>query len=219
MIRLWCEFIGLYVALPVALAGVRLAYGAFPVLPILWVAALPAAVCLARRYGWGRREFFGLGLSRGQAARMAFRLALAGAVLTGGLLLVAPGLFLELPRRDPRLWALVMAAYPVLSVYPQGILYRGLFFARYAALFPGGRSGIAAGAAVFCLAHLLFANVWALALTLAGGVLFVRTHRATGSMLAADVEHAVCGQMVFTCGWGRFLYHGVTRLVEGGAPF
>jgi hypothetical protein len=215
MVRLWCEFIGLYVLLPVALAGARQAFGTFPVLPVLWVAAHPAALCLVRRHGWGRRELFGFNLSRAQAARMAVRLVLAAALLAGGILVAAPDLFLELPRRDPRLWALIMVAYPVLSVYPQGVLYRGLYFARYASLFRSERGRILAGAAVFSLAHLVFANVWALALTLAGGLLFCRTHRETGSMLASDLEHAVCGQLVFTCGWGRFLYHGITRLAEG----
>ena len=214
MIRLWCEFAGLYVVLPVVLVAVRLMNGAFPVLPVLWVAACPAAVYLARRHGWGRRAFIGFDVSRAQAARMASRLALAAALLAGGILVLSPEFLLELPRRNLRLWALVMAAYPVLSVYPQGILYRGLYFARYAALFRSERAKILAGAVVFCLAHLVFMNVWALALTLAGGVLFNRTYRRTGSMLASDVEHAVCGQLVFTLGWGRYLYHGVTRLAS-----
>ena len=214
MVRLWCEFIGLYVLLPVMLLAMRLAGGAFPVLPVLWVAALPAAVYLMRRHGWGRQELLGINLSHAQVTGMAIRLALAAALLAGGILLVEPDAFLEFPRRSLGMWALVMVAYPVLSVYPQGVLYRGLYFARYAALFPGERAKILAGAAVFCLAHLVFANVWALALTLAGGMLFNRTYRRTGSMLASDVEHAVCGQLVFTCGWGRFLYHGTARLVE-----
>ena len=214
MIRLWCEFVGLYVLLPVALVAVRLVNGAFPVLPVLWVAACPAAFYLARRHGWGRREWFGLGLSRTQVAGMAARLSLAAALLAGGILLLEPGYFLELPRRNLGLWAVIMMAYPVLSVYPQGVLYRGFFFARYAVLFPGEQAKILAGAVVFCLAHLVFMNVWALALTLVGGVLFNRTYRRTGSMLASDAEHAVCGQLVFTCGWGRFLYHGTARIVD-----
>jgi membrane protease YdiL (CAAX protease family) len=98
---------------------------------------------------------------------------------------------------------LVMVCYPLLSVYPQGILYRGLFYARYADLFRSERGAWVAGAAAFSLAHLVFANVWAVGLTFAGGLLFNRTYRKTGSLLASDVEHAVCGQWVFTFGWGR----------------
>ncbi len=212
--RLWLEFALLYVALPVALLAVRRMGGAFPVLPVLWIAAYPAAYYLVRRHGWGAKELLGFSLTRPQAAHLALRLAVAAAVLAGGILLVAPEQFLELPRRSTKLWALVMAAYPLLSVYPQGLLYRGLFFARYARLFRSERGARLGATLVFGLAHVVFANVWAVALTLIGGFFISRTYRKTGSLLASDFEHALYGQLVFTTGWGRFLYHGTTRLLE-----
>ena len=215
MVRLWIEFVGLYVALPLALLGLRRAGLSFPVLPVLWLAAYPAARFLVRRRGWGRAELWRLSLTRAQAGRLAVRLAVAAAALTGGILLAAPSRFLELPRRDPGLWALVMALYPVLSVYPQGILYRGLYYARYAALFRGERAQWLAGAAAFSLAHAVFANGWALGLTFLGGLLINRAYRKSGSLMAANLEHAVYGQLVFTCGWGRFLYDGTLRLLGG----
>ena len=214
MLRLWLEFFLLYVVLPVALLAARRLGGAFPVLPVLWVAAYPAARYLVARHGWGAKELLGFSLTRRQAARLAMRLAAAAAVLAGGILLAAPGRFAELPRTNLRLWALVMVFYPLLSVYPQGILYRGLFYARYARLFRSERGAWLAGSAVFCLAHLVFANGWALALTLAGGLVINRTYRETRSLLVSDLEHAAYGQLVFTTGWGRFLYHGTVRLFE-----
>jgi hypothetical protein len=213
--RLWLEFLGLYVALPALLLAVRLFHVPVPVLPVLWVAACLAARYLVARHGWGTRELLGFALTRRQAAHLFLRAALAAAVLTGGILLVAPEQVFELPRRNPQLWGLVMVFYPLVSVYPQGVLYRGLFFARYARLFRTERSAWLAGAVVFSLAHLVFANVWAVALTLVGGLLINRTYRATGSLMAANLEHAVYGQLVFTCGWGRYLYHGTVRLLEG----
>lgn len=216
MIRLWVEFVALYLMLPASLLGVRLARGyTVPVLPVLWLAACPAAVWLVSRAGWGTRELIGFSMTRAQVRRLIVRLLAAAAVLSGGLLLVAPDQLLELPRRSPRLWALVMVCYPLLSVYPQGILYRGLFYARYACLFRGERMQLLAGAVVFSLAHLLFANGWALALTFAGGLLINRTYRKSGSLMVSDLEHSVYGQIVFTCGWGRFLYHGTTRFLAG----
>lgn len=214
MVRLWLEFIALYVALPAALLALRQAEGPFPVLPVLWAAALPAGVYLVVRQGWGRRELIGFAWPSGTGGRLLLRLALAAALLFGGLWLLEPALFLELPRRSPGLWALVMLLYPVLSVYPQGLLYRGLFFARYARLFGGARAQELAAAAAFCLAHLVFANVWAVALTFGGGVLLARTYRATGSLMASNIEHAAYGQLLFTAGWGRYLYHGTLRLLE-----
>jgi hypothetical protein len=216
MVRLWIEFVSLYVALPVALLAARRLGLCVPVLPVLWVAAFLAARCLVKRYAWGARELAGLSLTRAQAARLALRLAAGAAVLTAGIVWVAPEQLFELPRHSPRVWALVMVFYPVLSVYPQGILYRGLFYARYAALFRSERGAWLAGALAFSLAHLVFANVWAVALTFAGGLLINRTYRASASLLASDLEHAAYGQLVFTTGWGRFLYHGTLRLFDRG---
>lgn len=151
---------------------------------------------------------------RRQLAGMALRFVAAAFILLACMLLIEPGGFMLLPRRNPRLWALVMVFYPVLSVVPQGILYRALFHERYAVMFGGATSRKLAAAVVFSLAHLVFANVWALGLTLVGGFLINRTYRKSGSMLAANIEHAVYGQLAFTTGWGLFLYHGTIRLIE-----
>ena len=214
MLRRWIEFILLFVVLPAALLAVKRLGVSFPVLPVLWVAACAAARFLAARHGWGAKEFLGFSLTRRQAGHLALRLIVAVAALACGILLLAPAQFLELPRSNPHLWALVMVFYPILSVYPQGILYRGLFYARYACLFHTERAAWLAGAVAFSLAHLVFGNVWALVLTLAGGLFMSSTYRRTGSLLASDIEHAVYGQLVFTLGWGRFLYHGTVQLIE-----
>lgn len=216
MRRLGIEFVLLYVGLPLALLAARWLGCKVPVLPFLWAAAYPAAVCLVRRYGWGAKELVGFSLTRPQAGHLLLRVAIAAAVLTGGILLVAPEQLFELPRRSPSLWALVMLCYPVLSVFPQGILYRGLFYARYASLFGSERRAWLAGALAFSLAHLVFVNVWAVALTFVGGLFINRTYRKTGSLMASGLEHALYGQIVFTVGWGRFLYHGTVRLLERG---
>lgn len=216
MAQLWVEFMLLYIALPLALLAARWLGCNVPVLPFLWLAAYPAAVCLVRRYGWGAKELVGFSMTRPQAGHLLLRVAVAAAALTGGILLVAPEQLFELPRRSPTLWALVMLCYPVLSVFPQGILYRGLFYARYAPLFRTERRAWLAGAVVFSLAHLVFVNVWAVALTFVGACFINRAYRKTGSLLASDLEHALYGQIVFTAGWGRFLYHGTVRLLERG---
>ncbi len=214
MLRLWIEFVLLYVALPVAVLGVKQAGVCLPVLPVLWVAAYPAVRYLMARCGWGPKELTGLSLSREQALRLVLRLVVATVVLAVGILLVAPGQFLELPRTNLRLWTFVMVFYPLLSVYPQGILYRGLFFSRYARLFNSTRAAGLAGTVVFSLAHIVFANVWAVILTFAGGLLINHTYRKTGSLLASDLEHMVYGQLAFSLGWGFFLNQGTLGMME-----
>lgn len=216
MTRVWVEFTGLYLLLPAALLAARLSGHVVPVLPVLWVAACPASVYLVRCRDWSARDLVGGTLGRQHLRGMFLRFAAAALLLSAGMLLIEPRGFMLLPRRDPRLWALVMIFYPVLSVVPQGILYRALFHARYAKLFRSELARDLAATAAFGVAHLVFGNVWAVGLTLVGGYFINRTYRKSGSLLASNIEHAVYGQLAFTAGWGLFLYHGTIRLLEAG---
>jgi uncharacterized protein len=106
-----------------------------------------------------------------------------------------------------------MVAYPVLSVYPQGILYRAFFFQRYAALFPGKWAMIVASAAAFAFLHIIFRNWLAVALTFAGGLLFAARYAETDSLFTSSFEHALYGCWLFTIGLGQYFYHGTIASV------
>jgi len=60
----------------------------------------------------------------------------------------------------------------------------------------------------------LFLNPLAVLLTLAGGWMFAGTHRQTGSLAIAAIEHALYGCWIFTAGLGEFFYHGTIRFAE-----
>jgi len=121
---------------------------------------------------------------------------------------VAPERLFDLPRRDPLLWASVVVLYPLLSVYPQELIYRVFLLHRYAPLLGTGRRAAAASAAAFGFAHIIFGNVLSIVLTLVGGWLFARTFQRTRSLLATSVQHALYGVLAFTVGLGDFFYHG-----------
>jgi hypothetical protein len=129
----------------------------------------------------------------------------------------SPDAFLELPRRRPALFALIAFFYPVLSVLPQGLVWRVFFLHRYEPLFGDGPVAWVAAAAAFAWAHVIFRNPMAIALTAIGGALFVHTYVVTGSMILADVEHAIYGLSVFAFGFGRFLYLGAARAAPARA--
>ena len=114
-------------------------------------------------------------------------------------------------------WLVVMFAYPVLSVVPQGVIYRAFFRERYAALFPDKTVRMLVATACFSFCHVFFLNPWALLLTFAGGMMFWRTYEKTGSLLLANLEHALYGDLVFTIGYGAFLYHGTMALANAPA--
>lgn len=122
--------------------------------------------------------------------------------------LAFPHLFLSLPRQHPLFWALIMVLYPLLSVWPQEMLYRALLFHRFSVLFRSDRALILASAMSFGFAHIIFLNWIAIAMTAAGGWLFARDYARHRSLPLTCLEHSLYGCLIFTIGLGRFFYTG-----------
>ncbi len=140
-------------------------------------------------------------------ARVILRFSLYGAALTLATWLLFPHLFLSLPREHPVFWLAIMVLYPVLSVWPQEVIYRRFLFHRYALVF--GESGVVlASALAFGFAHVIFLNPIAVTLTTAGGAMFALNYARERSLYLACVEHALYGCLVFTIGLGQFFYTG-----------
>lgn len=105
-------------------------------------------------------------------------------------------------------WVIVVFLYPVLSVVPQGIVFRRWFVWRYRSILGTGTLMILVGAICFGCSHILFGNVVAPLVTCIGGVLFMRTYLRSGSGWLADLQHALLGDAAFTIGYGQWLYAG-----------
>jgi len=133
--------------------------------------------------------------------------ALATTAVTYALI---PERFMALPRHNPRLWLLVCVLYPLLSVYPQEVIYRAFFFEHSARLLPGVRVPwlLALNVALFAFAHIVFGNVWAPVLSAAGGLLFATTYLKSRSVMCAALEHALWGDLIFTIGLGTLFAGG-----------
>lgn len=143
-----------------------------------------------------------------------------GAALTLFTLERHRGSFLMFPQTNTPLWLLVMVFYPLLSVTTQELVYRVLFFHRYAAALDGtGSLAIAVNAALFAGMHaILFASRgahfhWeAVTLSFAGGLIFAYRFTRTRSFPAVALEHALYGDLIFTIGLGRSFFTGVANL-------
>jgi membrane protease YdiL (CAAX protease family) len=177
-------------------------------IPVLLAMAGLAAWYLWRQPGFDAAAFWRRDGLRGQLPAMLARWAVAAALAVGALAVFAPDRLFDLPRERPVIWAAVVVFYPLLSVYPQELVYRAFVMHRYAPLFGTGPGLVAASAASFGWAHIIFGNALSVVLTLAGGALFATRYRRTGSLLAASVEHALYGLLVFTVGLGEYFYHG-----------
>ncbi|MGW4942565.1 CPBP family glutamic-type intramembrane protease [Actinoplanes sp. NPDC004185] len=177
-------------------------------IPPLVVAGILAALALRRDPGFDRRRLWNAAALRPALLSVLLLWAAVSVAATAGVALAAPDRLFDMPRRETALWLAVVLLYPLLSVYPQELLYRAYLLHRFAPLLGTGRGAAAVSAAVFSFAHLLFGNVLAVAATLVGGWLFARRYQRTRSLLVTSVEHALYGITIFTIGLGRFFYHG-----------
>jgi membrane protease YdiL (CAAX protease family) len=201
--RLWAEFVALYVGAPVAIALFMPPALLFEALALF---ALAGLVLMWRTGGYDWR-----GLVRGWR-RLPWGAILAIAVIVAALGVAIlwwthPGAILNMARTRPGLMLAVWLLYPFLSALPQELIFRALFFHRYAGILPPGRGAIVLNAALFSLAHLMYWSGIVLVLTFLGGVCFARAYLRRG-FPSAWVLHAVAGNVLFTVGMGVYFYSG-----------
>jgi uncharacterized protein len=211
-LALIAEMIVLFLALPLAF---RFKLVPIPPIPALW---LLAAYCLYRLLNdaaFDRKQLWNPAALPPAAPQILAIFAACALLVGAGVYFLAPRLLFNFVRRAPVFWAIVMVLYPILSVYPQGIIYRAFFFERYRGLFPNSVVLIAMSAVAFSFAHIIFRNPIAVAFTLIGGLLFAWRYAGTGSLFTSSFEHALYGCWMFTIGLGEYFYKGARWAVRG----
>jgi membrane protease YdiL (CAAX protease family) len=204
LILLALEFAAIFIAVPVLIY-----YRRIPNLPIpyLLVGAIAAFFLLKHDRTFDSAQLFAWGNARSYLVPMLLRDAVCLLFLGLAVRFFAPDLLFSLVKKAPALWVLVMLLYPLLSVYPQELLYRVFFFHRYAPLFGKGWGMLLASALAFGFVHIIFRNNLAVVLCVIGGFLFAVTYQRSCSLLLTCVDHAIFGNFLFTIGLGQFFYH------------
>lgn len=199
------EFSFVFLGLPLLIY-----YRVLPNLPIpyLVVAGLASFFLLRHDPTFDSHRLFVWHDLRGNLLPLILRDAVFLALLGIGVRFFAPELLFSFVKRAPAFWAVVMLLYPLLSVYPQELLYRAFFFHRYQPLFGSGWAMLLASALAFGFVHIIFGNWLAVGLCVIGGLLFSLTYQRSGSLLLTCIDHALFGNFIFTIGLGRFFYHG-----------
>lgn len=200
---LWAEFLALFVVMPVALAIVLPPSAMFPVL----FAATALGIWLLHRTPGFRWRDLRHGLAEVTWARVLGLGAVTLAVSVAVLMVTAPDSLFALVRHQPLLWIAILLLYQLLSALPQELLFRPLFFLRYAPILPR-QGAVLVNAALFSLAHLMYWSWTVAVMTFAGGLVFAWAYRDRGSFPLAVALHAVAGAMLFTAGMGMFFYSG-----------
>jgi uncharacterized protein len=203
---LFAEFLILFGVLPLLLC--LPVFAALPRLPLLWIGAAIASWNLLRDPTFHRREFWNASPLPRQLPQILALFAASVVTLSALVHVYLPDLFLALPRLHPRFWAFVLLSYPIVSVYPQGLVYRTWILHRYRPVFqPQGAPPpllLFASASAFAAMHMLFHNWIAVAATFPGGILFARRYLNTRSLFVSSLEHALHGCLLFTIGLGPF---------------
>lgn len=219
----WIEFLLLFGVMPGALWWARSQWPRVvnpAIIPILLIVFVLVLVCLLRDRTFDRRRLWNSGAVLGATPIIIACVPIPAMIMIGGIMVWRPELWLAFPRERPAIFAAVMIFYPLLSVYPQEVIWRTFFFHRYQPLFPSRSSPLATGFAnmpwpmifasglAFGWMHCIFNNWLAVALPIPGGCLFAFTYARTRSTAAVWLEHALWGCFAFTIGLGRFFYGG-----------
>ena len=180
-------------------------------IPLLLVLGVGVVVYLVRQKGFDRGAFWRAAAVPGQLRSILVMWLLAAILATAVVTVFLPDNLFGFPASEPLMWGLVMVLYPLASVYPQELIFRGFLFHRYAPVFGSGTGLVAASATAFGFVHIIFGNWISVVLSFLGGWLFALRYLRTRSLLAASVERALYGMLVFTVGLGQFLFHGAVQ--------
>lgn len=203
--RLIVEFVAFFLVAPVMVALVLPPQQMFPALFAVTAIGL-VLLHLTPGFHWSD-------LTNGMAqVSWRFVLGTTLATLVVGYLvmrLTAPEALWLLVRANPGLLVMIALLYPVLSALPQEIVFRPLFFRRYAALLPQSvPAQVVLNAAVFSLAHLMYWSWIVAAMTFSGGLAFAYAYRVRRNFPEAVLLHSLAGIVVFALGLGVYFYSG-----------
>ncbi len=154
-----------------------------------------------------RRQLWDAALARQGLRALAVRTLFVWTGLFLYALVRVPDHLFDMPRTRPVAWLLVMLLYPPISAYSQEIMFRTLFFHRYAALLRRPAARVLASGLLFGWAHIVVHNLTAIFLASIGGLLFAATYERRRSTLLVSIEHGLYGNFIFTIGLGGLFYN------------
>lgn len=202
--RIWIEFIALFICLPLVVFAYRVALA--PWLLIIIVSA--AIACFLIIYTDNSFKRFRL-TNTANLHRLLWRSPITfvvGAILTSAVYIVfVQGELFSLPLYEFDSWLLLLFVYPLLSAWPQELIFRTYFFHRYKKVMPNKTLRILVSALIFSFAHIIYANIWAVVLSFIGGLIFSYTYVKSRSTIACVIEHSVWGIWLFSLGLGQYL--------------
>lgn len=207
--RIWLgtEWLILFFGVPLAISqGWIPLNGALSKLGLLLAAALACLLYLLKDKTFGAGRLGGLGKIKLIWREFLIRISLCTLLLLAGCYLLIPDMLFAFVKNNPHIWLVVFVLYPLLSAWPQELIYRSFMFQRYIKLFGGKLGMVAASSIAFAFLHIIYLSWVSMLLTLIAGYVFSLNYKKTGHLATAALEHAIYGNLVFTIGMGVFFY-------------
>lgn len=200
---LWLECIALFGLLP------YLVYiGAIELREVALLFCVFCAVLAALFFdkNFDRKELYDFSIDPSLLKALLQRFAVVAVILGSAAFLAMPERFFGFALSKPLIFTAFLLLYPLLSVYPQEVIYRLFFYRRYGALFSAPASSLFLNALAFGWMHVVFNNPVAPLLSFIGGIFFAQSYKKGGLALAV-VEHTLYGWLIFSIGIGYYFYN------------
>ena len=175
---------------------------------VLWISALIIYLWLHRGPKISLWEEWNWQGFKTHVRPVMIRFAVLAPVLFGFMAFMHPDRLFSFPLERFDRWVMVMILYPLLSVLPQELIYKTLFFRRYGTLFTNQTFLLVFSAAAFGYMHIMLGNIVAVAGTAIAGYLIGQSYMKSQSLALACFEHALYGCWVYTLGLGIYFYTG-----------
>ena len=198
--KLWLEFISLFILVPLLIFCFRDQLAPFAV-PIILLVAIYSFVVLSRA-GVIKKQIQKMrshSLKDYQPMLIFFGATSILILLLGFIL----GYFsIAEPLKQNCLYLiLLILLYPLLSVIPQELVFRTFFFHRYRKLFNSLSGCATASGLCFGYAHIIYGNWTAVVLATIGGMLFSYRYMKTKATNIVVLEHSLWGIFIFIIGF------------------
>lgn len=96
--------------------------------------------------------------------------------------------------------------YPLLSAFPQELIFREFFFYRYRNVLKNPQWLLVLNVLLFAFAHIYFGNWIVIGFTLVGGLIFALTFMKTRSITVVTIEHSLYGLIILSSGLSPHFY-------------
>lgn len=204
------EFTSLFLLLPILLFFLT----PVPVLPFLWLVTLWCIFILKKEGRFSNKSFISFQNVNKYFKRIFLQFFVVTTIFIFFIFYFIPEKIFSLVIENPLFWLFVIVIYPLLSAYPQEIVYRMFFFYRYGKILKNRNIFIFINAFLFAYMHILFHNWIAVVLTFFGGIIFAKLYEKTNSLIIVSISHSLYGCMIFTIGLGEYFYTGTILTIS-----